>query len=372
MSKLIMPLHKSIYRMSALLGAGILFAFATFISCEEELASRQGSQYFTEAQTDSALAYCHAQVLRTMAQEDAAAMLQDDEDFNIYHPRNIEVTDTVWSMRSVYAVEWCSGFWPGILWYDYAFTGDQAVATAAVASTMAMQLVLDEPTIGHDLGVMLYSSAGTGLHVLEQELQRTDLTVQERSADSLTAEFFNTLLVRAADSLATLQSPSVNAISSWPNSTAMFWGYFSHNKALQEQTESSNMADSIYGFTMCARETGSEEFLIQAQQAAENYLQHFSETIPDVTAATVAASALIELSTLSEKKDLSQLYIDAAAQILSRLSSDRYQSHQRNAAFLLHSPGDNTNQPEANASEIRADYYYIEALTRYKALFNKQ
>lgn len=45
-----------------------------------------------------------------------------------------------------------------------------------------------------------------------------------------------------------------------------------------------------------------------------------------------------------------------------------YQSRDRNAAFLLHSTGHHLAGSEIDASIIYADYYYIEALLRWKAL----
>ncbi|MCR5314022.1 MAG: glucuronyl hydrolase, partial [Bacteroidaceae bacterium] len=69
------------------------------------------------------LEYCHAQVLRTLAQ------LRSDDGSIDYSmtPRNIGANDSLWTLRSVKTPEeWCAGFFPGILWMD----GDSAEASA--------------------------------------------------------------------------------------------------------------------------------------------------------------------------------------------------------------------------------------------------
>ena len=186
-----------------------------------------GEVAFTQEDADSALAYCHRQVLHAMHQEDEAASLGTTvgEDYVETLPRNIEGSDTAWSRRPVSAEEWCSGFWPGILWYDYAASGDHDVATSAQTCTMMLQSIIDAPVFDHDLGFLMYCSAGTGLKVLEHELQHRELTAMERSADSLSADYLRTLLLRTADSLATLYRPAVGTILSWPRNTAMFGGH---------------------------------------------------------------------------------------------------------------------------------------------------
>ena len=63
-----------------------------------------------------------------------------------------------------------------------------------------------------------------------------------------------------------------------------------------------------------------------------------------------------------------QEYKRAAENMLRFLSTDRYQSREKNAAFLMHSTGHHPAGSEIDASIIYADYYYIEALLRRKAI----
>jgi unsaturated chondroitin disaccharide hydrolase len=46
--------------------------------------------------------------------------------------------------------------------------------------------------------------------------------------------------------------------------------------------------------------------------------------------------------------------------------SEKYQSRDKNVAFLMHSTGHHPNGSEIDASIIYADYYYIEALLRQR------
>ncbi len=88
------------------------------------------------------------------------------------------------------------------------------------------------------------------------------------------------------------------------------------------------------------------------------------ETPRDVSAASITASALIELSTLTEN---GQIYLNYAEKLLHSLSSDAYLAKAgTNQGFLLmHSVGSLPNGSEIDTPLNYADYYYLEALLRY-------
>lgn len=92
----------------------------------------------------------------------------------------------------------------------------------------------------------------------------------------------------------------------------------------------------------------------------------------DASAAAVTASALLELSTLEDDPERSELYYALAKEMLHSLSSEHYQSRKKNSSFLLHSTGHYPAGEEIDASIIYADYYYIEALMRWKKIEAKQ
>jgi unsaturated chondroitin disaccharide hydrolase len=139
----------------------------------------------------------------------------------------------------------------------------------------------------------------------------------------------------------------------------------------------------IYGYTMTYRETGDEKFLDMAQKLSDVFIERLPKdgipywdfedpAIPDApkdaSAAAVAASGMLELSTFMKDEQLKTKYKNAAVALLEKLSSDEYLSNDKNQAFLLHSTGHHPNGTEIDGSIIYADYYYLEALIRLKKI----
>src|SRR6185295_7791867 len=56
---------------------------------------------------------------------------------------------------------WCSGFYPGTLWYLYEYTKDKTLKAEAIRSTTLLENEKNN-TGTHDLGFMLYCSYGNG------------------------------------------------------------------------------------------------------------------------------------------------------------------------------------------------------------------
>ncbi|WP_345953988.1 glycoside hydrolase family 88 protein [Mucilaginibacter sp. PAMB04168] len=154
----------------------------------------------------------------------------------------------------------------------------------------------------------------------------------------------------------------------------------------------------IYGFTMAYRETGDKRYLETAQKMAQFYINHANlpadgvsywdfnanqkgylpsvnshapETpinYRDVSAAAVTASALLELSAF--KVPDAAIYRNAGIKILHSLSSPVYRAQPgQNGGFLLkHSVGSIAHGIEIDVPLIYADYYFLEALNRYKLI----
>ena len=148
---------------------------------------------------------------------------------------------------------------------------------------------------------------------------------------------------------------------------------------------------AIYGYTMVYRFTKDRKFLKFAEKVTGIYLKRLKETsddwvplwdmdakptavdrnvgndgayngIPkDASAAAVVASALTELAGYVDSAKGKE-YMDAAKSMIADLSSKRYQSRNKNSAFLMHSTGHHPAGSEIDASIIYADYYYLEAL----------
>lgn len=373
---------------------------------------------------DRQLAYCHRQVKRALESMQPYNFTQE--------PRNILSGQSVWNCRSAKADEWCSGFWPGILWMDYASSGDEEVRRAAEGYTESMQPLAQKPAFDHDLGFIMLGAFGKGI-----------------AHDPKVAQRYRSVMLSAADTLATLFNPTVGTILSWPrhvkdygghntiidnmiNLGLLYWaasngGSSSLKKIATKHAEttmknhfrpdgscyhvavydtltgtfikgvthqgysdtsmwSRGQAWAINGYTMVYRWTKNRKFLKFAQKVADIYLKRLSETsddwVPlwdmddprglnapkDASAACIVASALLELSGYTSGSR-SREYYDAAVGMLTDLSSPRYQSGDANVSFLMHSTGHHPAGSEIDVSIIYADYYYIEALLRMKGFY---
>ena len=339
-------------------------------------------------------------------------------------PRNIQSDG---SLRLVRARDWCSGFFPGELWYMYEYTKDDFWKKKAEFQTELLE-PLKSYKGTHDLGFMLYCSYGNGYR-MEQ------------------SDKYKQVLLEGANSLASRFNPVVGCIRSWDhngdkwqypviidnmmNLEFLFWAtkasgdstfykiavthadntmknhfrkdYSSyhvidydtitgnvrnkhtHQGYAHESAWARGQAWAIYGFTMCYRETGNVAFLDVAQKATDTYLQRLpADYIPywdfdapgipeeprDASAAAVVASGLLELRSYIKDKKKAGQYFDAAIKMLEALSSPAYLSGEVNNAFLLHSTGHKPHGSEIDASIIYADYYYIEALIRLNRINN--
>ena len=371
---------------------------------------------------DEALAYCDAQVRCTL---DELAQRDGGVDYTMM-PRNIADSASHWYCSKVTKDEWCAGFWPGILWYDYEYTNDPAIRQEAEKFTASLEYLTYEPAYDHDLGFLMFCSYGNGYRLTRNESYRQ-------------------AILRSAEALSALFNPKVGTMLSWPRNVAMFGGhntimdnminlemlfwaaknggdkklydmavshadttmkyhfrpdYTSYHvavydtltgefvKGVTHQGYDDNsmwargQAWAIYGYTVVYRETKEPRFLDFVQKVADVYLEHLPDdyvpywdfndpAIPyaprDASAACVVASALLELSGyVSPEKG--QEYKKAAVCMLESLSSDKYRSGKSKPAFLLHSTGNYPSHSEIDAAIIYADYYYIEALMRLKQM----
>lgn len=390
-----------------------LFLFVLFLAFAGGADAKKRSTT-TRLDVQKQLDYCHRQVGRTLQQ------LRDKDgqiDFT-RSPRNILRGEKTWNLRSLLtAEEWCSGFYPGVLWMD----GRQEEARAY---TKQLEYQAYSPVYDHDLGFIMIGSYLKGY---------------EATGDA----HYREVLLAAADTLATLYNPRVGTLLSWPRNVAMFGGHntiidnminlelllwaaenggspalrdiaihhadttmryhfrpdhtcyhvavydpvtgqhlrnCTHQGLFDESLWSRGQAWAIYGYTMMYRYTRLQRYLDFAQQVTDVMLSVLpADRIPywdmrdpaipntyrDASAAAVIASALFDLSGFvgGEK---GQRYLDEARQMLSSLSSSRYQSRKQNPSFLLHSTGNYPAHSELDASISYADYYYIEALLKAK------
>jgi len=87
----------------------------------------------------------------------------------------------------------------------------------------------------------------------------------------------------------------------------------------------------------------------------------------DASAGAIMASALLELCRYADKKD-AQEYFKTAQTILETLSSPLYRAAPgTNGGFILkHSVGNLPGKSEVDVALSYADYYFVEAMKRYR------
>jgi uncharacterized protein YyaL (SSP411 family) len=133
---------------------------------------------------------------------------------------------------------------------------------------------------------------------------------------------------------------------------------------------------------MAYRFTKNAQFLLAARKAADYFITKLpadrvpywdfnapgipADTVPrDASAAAIAASGLLELSTLVGATD-SLRYRDSAVSILRGLCATKYRAPAMQASILNHSTGNWPQKSEVNVGLIYADYYFLQALLRYE------
>jgi unsaturated chondroitin disaccharide hydrolase len=357
------------------------------------------------------------------ARQQVARSLEAQEDIHMM-PRFIPLGEINWHMVPVR--DWTSGFWPGILWHMAEYTGEEFWLNAAAERSMPLVNIFNDYK-DHDLGFQFYCSFGHGLR-LTGNPEYADILLQ--AADSLCAMYNPTVgTIRSWPWARTrYKSPHNTIIDNMMNLELLFWAaratgdseYYdlsvkhaitTMNNHLREDFSSYHVlaydmetgqaiqkvtnqgfadesmwargqAWGIYGFTMAYRETGKKEFLIAAQNMAKTFIDRLPEdyvpywdfdapvtqnTPRDASAAAITASALLELSTLMDDPGSSAYYRNMGNRILRSLS-ENYLSDGSNNAVLNRSVGNMPVNSEIDVSIIYADYYYIEALMRERAL----
>jgi len=318
---------------------------------------------------------------------------------------------------------WTAGFFPGKLWYLYAFTRNPFWEQQALSYTLALSAD-DTLTSTHDLGFMVgipFEKAYTFTHrpALREVLIRAARSLSRRfhpivgeikSWDGgpwhypvIVDNLMNLELLFRATTLTGDSSFYRIAVSHIDHdlryrfrpdySTYHVLDYDPHTGRLLARKTWQGYADSscwsrgqawaIYGLTVAYRYTRNPRYLFYARHAADYFLHQLSryqDPIPpwdfnapdslrklkDVSAAAIAASALLELQGYAPAGS-SARYRHAAEVILRALSAPPYRTTDDAHSYflLLHATGDAHHHREMDVPLIYADYYYLQALWRY-------
>lgn len=323
---------------------------------------------------------------------------------------------------------WTSGFFPGTLWYLYEYSEDPEIRDWAEKYTSRVERE-KHTTNNHDVGFMLYCSFGNGYRLTDNDDYAEVLVTGSRS---LATRYNPDIgLIRSWDfNKEQWQYPVI--IDNMMNLELLTWAFqhtgdstflniaLSHaDKTMEHHYREDNscwhvvsydtitgnphvknthqgysdesawargQAWGLYGYTMMFRETGRERYLDQARKVADFMIDHPNmpeDGIPywdydapdipdeprDASAAAIMASALIELSDYVSEEE-GDRYLSVAGKQLRTLASREYLAKPgTNANFVLkHSVGALPFDSEVDVPLTYADYYFVEALLRYKKL----
>lgn len=320
---------------------------------------------------------------------------------------------------------WCSGFFPGSLLYIYEYTKDESVLKIA---EKRLSILEKEKfyTGNHDLGFMIYNSFGNAYRLTgNPEYKKTVGT----AAETLIKRFRpNINSIQSWDKKGNLLCPVI--IDNLMNLELLYWvsnnsgdkkyrdiAIKHTNTTLQNHFRPDNssyhvvdydlgtgkiikkvtaqgandtsawargQAWGLYGFTMMYRFSKNKTYLEQAEKIASFLLNHpnlpadkipfwdynapsIPDTYRDASAGAIMASALLELGQFVNKKKR-KVYVSIAKQMIQTLSSPAYLSKKgENGGFLIkHNVGNLPGNTEVDVSLTYADYYFLEALLRYK------
>lgn len=334
-------------------------------------------------------------------------------------PRSIDPSG---NLILVEARDWCSGFFPGTLWYMYEYSNDKNWEREAQLYTNKLESIKNYSST-HDLGFIMYCSFGNGYRLTKNTVYR-DILLQTTK----------TLANRYSSIVKSIRSWDFNAkewkfpviIDNMMNLELLYWAsketkdpqyaqiateharttmrnHFredgssyhvvdydpetgevrmkvTHQGYSDDSAWARGQAWALYGFTMCYRESGEPEFLDMANKVANYIFTHDNlpnDLIPywdfnapnipnevrDVSAASIIASALYELSQYST--DMKKQYIEWADTIIDNLDKSYRISKNPNYGFILDSStGAKMFNTEVNVPISYADYYYVESLIR--------
>lgn len=333
------------------------------------------------------------------------------------------------SLKDMPSEWWTSGFFGGSLWFLYDYTKDVKWRDAAHQWTIAVEQ--EQYNTGtHDLGFMMYCPFGNGYHITKEESYKQ---IMLTGAKSLATRFDPKVgLIKSWDRFQNYDYPVI--VDNMMNLEYLFWAskisgdqryydiciqhadktignhyrpdgssyhvvcYDNNGNVIAKKTAQGAADESawargqawgLYGFTVMYRETKQKKYLKHAQKAANFWINHPhlpADKIPywdfnapdipnedrDASAAAITTSALFELSKYSKGK-LKKQYLQTAIKTLESLCSEAYRATlgKNNNFLIMHCVGHKPANSEVDVPLIYADYYFLEALLRYDALYNK-
>jgi rhamnogalacturonyl hydrolase YesR len=350
-------------------------------------------------------------------------MLKDLPDMARY-PRTTNADGT---LRVVAPWDWTSGFFPGSLWLLYEYTHSTSWLDNAIQRTAGIE-GQKYNTGTHDLGFMLGCSFGNGYRMTGNPAYAPILVDAAKSLASrfnanvgcirswdfgywqfpvIIDNMMNLELLFRATELTGDSSYWEKAVShaditmehhfrddfssfhvvDYNKTTGDTIGKYTHQGISRESAWARGQAWGLYGYTMCYRFTRDKSYLDLAEKIALFMIRHDrfpSDKVPywdfdapgipneprDVAAAAIMCAALFELSRLSDTNGIT--FLNVAIDQINTFATDEYTAPKdsNNHFILMHGTGNYPAGKEIDVPLNYADYYYLQALTRYRRHLN--
>lgn len=338
-------------------------------------------------------------------------------------------TDRFGNLETCNSAWWVSGFFPGQLWYMYEYTEDESFKALAHEFSMRVE---DQQftTDNHDVGFMIFCSFGNGYRLTNNEAYLSVIHNAAKSLITRYSDVTKTIQSWDMPAGHKWQYPVI--IDNMMNLELLLWvaeqfndpkfadianthalttiknhyraDYSSYHvisyDTLSGEVDLKNTAQGFsddsawargnawgfYGYVMMYQMTKNKTYLDQAIKIADFLLNHpnmpqdyipywdynapnIPDTYRDVSAGAIICSALIALSQEVDE-DLEKEYMTIVEKQLRALSTSTYRNAENNNGnfILKHSVGHMPNNTEVDKPLSYADYYFVEALMRYKKL----
>ena len=389
-------------------------------SHSRELLLYPGASVASLAPMDSLVA--HALEYSRMVLRRNAEQLDPSRGF----PR-VTLPDGSWEQRPYN--QWTSGFFAGTLWYMYRLDKTDLWRSLAERWTTGIAPAKDIRTT-HDLGFMVFDSFGHGFDLTGNTSYRSVVTDASRSLASRYSSTAGAIkswdTEGGTDRRRTWKFPVI--VDNLMNLEMLFrsskWGEKKWHSMAERHAVTSARAHvradgstahvalfdpasgkiertvtwqgvsdnsswargqawAIHGFTTAYRYTRNPELLEAAQRTADYFIAHLPpDGVPywdlvhpdipdaerDASAAAVAASGLLDLARQTSLP-AAERYRGVARRMIAALAADYLTKGTSNQAILRHSVGQRPQNAEIDVGIIYADYYFVEALLRFRDIY---
>lgn len=331
--------------------------------------------------------------------------------------------ELVWKLKG--SDDWTSGFYPGCLWYAYELSGNEKFEKWARQWTASIEHEKFNMET-HDLGFRFMCTFANGLRLGNNSEYDDYKDIILTAASSLSKRYNRKIKCLSSNwDMLEIENSFPVVIDIMANLNILFWAaenggtkYYKdyalnharktyrdfvrsdggtyhivrYNKenaeiinkgTLQgdgdETTWSRGHAWMVYGLVETYAYTGEKDILNMAIKMSDYFIEHlpddqvsiwdFQSEIDyrDVSASSIVTSALFRLANQVEGKDLKEKYSAQAAGMLTSLCKPPYFIENINSNCILdHSVQYLPINSNVDVPAIFADYYFLEALVRYK------